>query len=48
MGVELFAGYRQNISNALPHDDKPVTNSGWVGSLEIYFTPPVGIFKRRR
>lgn len=48
MGVELFAGYRQNISSALPIDVKAVTNSGWVGSLEIYFTPPTGIFKKAR
>ena len=48
MGIELFAGYRQNISNVLPHDVKAVTNSGWVGSLEIYFTPPAGIFRKGR
>src|SRR5688572_18639024 len=48
MGVELFAGYRQNISNALPNDVKAVTNSGWVGSLEIYITPPAGIFRKGR
>jgi hypothetical protein len=48
MGVELFAGYRQNISIALPYNLKAVTNSGWVGSLEIYFTPPAGIFKSKK
>lgn len=48
MGVELFAGYRQNVSSALPHDVKAITNSGWVGSFEIYFTPPPGIFRRSR
>ena len=40
IGVELFAGYRKNISNTLPLGIVPVRTSGLAASIEIYIKPP--------
>ncbi len=40
IGVELFAGYRKNISNRLPTDVEVVKRSGMAFSLEFYLRPP--------
>ncbi|MCF2489868.1 DUF6268 family outer membrane beta-barrel protein [Dyadobacter sp. CY347] len=45
-GVELFAGYRQNISNRLIEGAVPVQTSGFAGTIELYVQPPK--FKRRK
>jgi hypothetical protein len=41
IGVELFGGYRQNISNKLPTDVIAVKRSGMAFSFELYIRPPV-------
>ena len=41
VGVELFAGYRQNISSRVPTDVIAVKKSGMAFSLELYIRPPV-------
>lgn len=47
MGVELFAGYRQNVSYELPVGVTAVKNSGWVASFELYIRPPKGLRLRK-
>jgi hypothetical protein len=41
IGIEAFAGYRQNISNRLPPEVVAVKKSGMAFSLELYIRPPV-------
>lgn len=48
MGAELFAGYRQNLSNRLPENVTALRCSGFVGSAELYIRPPQGLFQKRR
>jgi hypothetical protein len=45
-GVELFAGYRQNISNRLIEGAVPIQTSGFAGTIEFYIQPPK--FKKRK
>lgn len=40
IGVELFGGYRKNVSNRLPTDVEVVKRSGMAFSLELYVRPP--------
>jgi hypothetical protein len=40
-GVELFGGYRKNISSKVPDGVIAVKTSGFAGSLELYIRPPV-------
>ena len=40
VGVELFGGYRKNISNSLPTDVVAGKRSGLAFSLELYVRPP--------
>jgi hypothetical protein len=39
-GVEIFGGYRQNISNKMVHDAVPVRTSGLAATVEFYVQPP--------
>ena len=41
IGVEVFGGYRKNISNRLPTDVQVVKASGMAFSFELYIRPPV-------
>ena len=41
VGVELFGGYRQNISTRLPNEISAVKTSGLVCSVGLYVKPPV-------
>lgn len=41
LGVELFGGYRQNISTRLPNEISAIKTSGLVFSLGLYVKPPV-------
>ena len=40
IGLEIFGGYRTNISNRLPTGIVPVRTSGLAASLELYIRPP--------
>jgi hypothetical protein len=40
IGVELFGGYRKNISNKLPTDVVAGRRSGFAFSFELYIRPP--------
>lgn len=40
LGVELFGGYRQNISTRLPSEIRAVKTSGMVFSVELYLKSP--------
>jgi hypothetical protein len=48
IGIELFGGYRQNLSYNLPYDLVAVKNSGWAASFELYIRPPEGLLNRRK
>ena len=48
VGVELFAGYRQNVSYKLPDNLVAIKNSGWAASFEIYIRPPQGLRLNKR
>jgi hypothetical protein len=39
-GVEIFGGYRKNISNRLVDGAIPVKTSGFAATLELYVQPP--------
>ncbi|MCF0049365.1 hypothetical protein LXM25_04805 [Dyadobacter sp. LJ53] len=39
-GVEIFAGYRKNVSNRLIEGAVPVRTSGFAGTIELYIQPP--------
>lgn len=39
-GVEVFGGYRKNISNKMVHDAVPVRASGLAATVEFYIQPP--------
>ncbi len=41
IGIEAFAGYRQNISNRLPTDVIAAKKSGMAYSLELYIRNPI-------
>jgi len=41
VGVELFGGYRKNISNVLPTGVEAVKRSGMAFSFELYIRPPM-------
>src|SRR6478736_1303203 len=41
IGVEVFGGYRKNISNRLPTDVQVVKPSGMAFSFELYVRPPI-------
>lgn len=45
IGIEVFAGYRKNISNKLPLGIVPVRTSGLAASVEIYIKPPFKLKK---
>ncbi|MCE7067366.1 DUF6268 family outer membrane beta-barrel protein [Dyadobacter sp. CY326] len=45
-GVEIFGGYRQNISNRLIEGAVPVRTSGFAANIELYVQPPK--FKKRK
>lgn len=45
-GVEIFGGYRQNISNRLIEGAVPVRTSGLAATIEFYVQPPK--FKKRK
>ena len=45
-GVELFAAYRQNVSNRLIEGAVPVRTSGFAGTIELYIQPPK--FKKKK
>jgi hypothetical protein len=40
VGVEVFGGYRANISNRLPAGLVPVRTSGLAATIEVYIQPP--------
>ena len=46
IGVEVFGGYRTNISNRLPSGVVPIKTSGFTGSIELHIRPPFGSSKR--
>lgn len=46
VGVEIFGGYRRNISSRLPDGVVPVKTSGFTASIEIYIRPPFGLIKK--
>ena len=48
IGVELFAGYRTNISNTLPAGVVPIKTSGFTASVELYIRPPFGLSKKSK
>lgn len=48
VGVELFAGYRTNISNTLPAGVVPIKTSGFTASIELYIRPPFGLSKKSK
>jgi hypothetical protein len=48
MGVELFGGYRTNISNTLPAGVVPIKTSGFTASIELYILPPFGLLKKSK
>lgn len=41
VGVELFGGYRQNLSTRLPGEVTGIKTSGMVFSVELYFKSPL-------
>lgn len=41
LGVEVFGGYRQNISTRLPNEISAIKTSGLVFSVGLYVKPPV-------
>lgn len=45
-GVELFGGYRRNISSRLPDGIVPIKTSGLTATIEIYIRPPFGLLKK--
>ena len=45
-GVEIFGGYRQNVSNRLIEGAVPVRTSGLAATVELYIQPPK--FKKRK
>lgn len=47
-GVEVFGGYRKNISNKMVHDAVPVRASGLAATVEFYIQPPSFRGKGRR
>ncbi|MCF2446543.1 DUF6268 family outer membrane beta-barrel protein [Dyadobacter sp. CY345] len=48
VGVELFAGYRTNISNTLPAGVVPIKTSGFTAAIELYIRPPFGSSKKSK
>ena len=46
IGVEVFGGYRTNISNRVPSGIVPVRTSGLAASIEIYILPPFSSRKK--
>lgn len=46
LGVELFAGYRRNLSLTLPEGVIPIKTSGPAMSFEIYLRPPTGVSRK--
>lgn len=48
IGVEIFGGYRTNISNTLPAGVVPIRTSGFTASIELYIRPPFGSSKRNK
>jgi hypothetical protein len=48
VGLEIFGGYRKNISSRLPADVIPVKTSGLTASIEIYIRPPFGLAKKNK
>ncbi|TDE14512.1 DUF6268 family outer membrane beta-barrel protein [Dyadobacter psychrotolerans] len=46
IGVEVFGGYRMNVSNRLPSGIVPVRTSGLAASFEIYLLPPFSSRKK--
>jgi len=41
VGVEVFGGYRRNLSSQIPADVQVVKGSGTVFSVELYIKPPI-------
>jgi hypothetical protein len=48
IGVEIFGGYRTNISNTLPAGVVPIKTSGFTASIELYIRPPFGLLKKSK
>ena len=48
IGVELFGGYRTNISNTLPLGVVPIRTSGLTASIELYIRPPFGLSRKTK
>jgi len=47
IGIEIFGGYRKNISSKLPDGIIPIKTSGMTGSIELYIRPPFGLTKKK-
>jgi hypothetical protein len=47
IGLEIFGGYRKNISSRLPEGIIPIKTSGLTGSIELYIRPPFGLAKKK-
>jgi len=48
IGVEVFGGYRMNISNTLPSGVVPIKTSGLTATIELYIRPPFGLLKKSK
>lgn len=47
LGMEIFGGYRKNISSKLPDGIVPLRTSGFTASVELYIRPPFGLNKKK-